>query len=157
MLPQLVAAGNAFEHRHRGYWRDVGTVESYYNSQLELLDQKTKIFFDDEDWQVLTLDAQRIPAYIAGAANAKNCLAGTGSKIYGSFSRSILSSGVVIEKGARVSDAIILPNVSIQTGVDLRRVTKKRAAQLAARQKTKKNGIFIIGKRRIEDSAEIEK
>ena len=64
LLPHLVAEGNAFEHRLVGYWRDVGTIESYWQAQMDLLDEKERLFFDDDHWRILTLAAQRVPAFI---------------------------------------------------------------------------------------------
>ena len=165
LLPLLVKEGNAFEHRHAGYWRDVGTIESYFGSQMDLLDEKTKIFFDDERWQIFTLSEQRIPAFVSYKAAVKNCLVAGGSKIYGSVERSILSSGVVVEAGASVSDSIILPNAVIEKGVKLNRtivdadvtVSKEKAKKIEAMRKRNKNGIFIVGKRKIQDADEIEK
>lgn len=164
LLPLLVKQGKAFEHRHKSYWRDVGTIESYYKSQMDLLDERTEIFFADENWQVFTLSEQRIPAFVSAKAVVTNCLIANGAKVYGSVSRAILSSGAVVEKGAEVSDSILLPNASIEAGVKLRRVivdssvrvTKERAKKLDAMQKAHKNGIFIVGKRKIQDSSEIE-
>jgi len=165
LLPRLVKDGNAFEHRHAGYWRDVGTIESYFNSQMDLLDEKTKMFFDDERWQILTLSAQRIPAFISARATVKNCLIAGGAKIYGAVERSIISSGVSIDAGAQISDSIVLPNATVEKGVKLHRtivdadarVTKEKSKKLEAMRKLNKNGIFIVGKRKIQDSDEIEK
>ncbi|MBA2619768.1 MAG: glucose-1-phosphate adenylyltransferase [Acidobacteria bacterium] len=165
LLPRLVEKGQAFEHRLDGYWRDVGTIESYYGAQMDLLDEKTKIFFDDERWQVFTLAEQRIPAFVSSKATVKNCLVAGGAKVYGSANRSILSSGVSVETGATVIDSIVLPNAIIERGANLKRtivdtdvrVTKERAKKLAAMQKMNKNGIFIVGKRKIQDADEIEK
>ncbi len=165
LLPHFVKQGRAFEHRLAGYWRDVGTIESYYGAQMDFLDEKSKIFFDDEHWQIFTLAEQRIPAFVSAKATVKNCLIAGGAKIYGSVNRSILSSGVSIETGAKVVDSIVLPNASVEKGVYLRRtivesevrVTKERAKKLAAMQKANKNGIFIVGKRKIQDAKEIEK
>lgn len=165
LLPEMVEQQKVYEYRHTGYWRDVGTIESYYESQMELLDEKRKIFFDDREWQVLTADEQRLPAFVAARAQVNNCLLGGGAKIYGHVRRSVLSAGVHIEKGAETEDSIILPNAVIDGGVKLRRVivdtdvhvTKKMAAKLAAQQKNShKQDIFIIGKRKIQSSAEIE-
>ncbi|MDQ6788164.1 MAG: sugar phosphate nucleotidyltransferase [Acidobacteriota bacterium] len=165
LLPLFVEKGKAFEHRHKGYWRDVGTIESYYNSQMDLLDEKTKIFFDDEHWQIFTLAEQRIPAFISARAEIKNCLVAGGAKIYGSASRSVISSGVSVVAGASVADSIVLPNASIEAGVRLGRVivdsdvrvSLDKAKKLEAMQKANKNSIFIIGKRKIQDAREIEK
>ncbi len=164
LLPRLVKDGNAFEHRHAGYWRDVGTIESYYGSQMDLLDEKTKIFFADEHWQIRTLAAQRIPAFFSAKATVKNCLVAGGSKIYGAAERSILSYGVTVEKGAKIYDSIILPNATIESGVRLKkvivdedvRVTKERAKKLEAARGRNTNAVFIIGKRKIQNANDIE-
>ena len=163
LLPRLVEDGNAFEHRHDGYWRDVGTIESYFDSQMALLDEKTKIFFDDEHWKIFTLGEQRIPAFIAADADARNCLIAGGSKVYGAVEHSVLSSGVVIEKGAAVADSILLPNASVETGANLKRVivdsdvrvTRERAEKIAQMQKASKNSIFVVGKRKIQNSEDV--
>lgn len=164
LLPRLVEEGRAFEHRHTGYWRDVGTVESYFDSQMDLLDEQREVFFDDENWKILTLGEQRIPAFVSAEAAVKNCLIAGGSRVYGKVERSILSSGATVEKEAKVTDSILLPNASIEKGVNLKRVvvdsdvrvTKERAAKIAQLQKTSKNGIFVVGKRKIQNSEDIE-
>lgn len=164
LLPYLVEQGKAFAHRLDGYWRDVGTIESYYESQMDLLDEKAKIFFDDAEWQIFTLAEQRIPAFVAREAEINNCLIANGSKIYGSVAHSVLSSGVRVEKNAKISDSIILPDAAIETGVKLKRVivdsnvrvTKEKAGKIHKMQKTNKNAILIIGKRKIQSSNEIE-
>jgi len=164
LLPFLVEKGRAFEHRLDGYWRDVGTIESYFDSQMDLLDEKQKIFFADEQWQIYTLSEQRIPAFVAAAAEVKNCLAANGSKIYGSAEHSILSSGAMIEKGAKIADCIVLPNAVIEKGVRLNRaivdsgvrVTKEKAEKIAAAQEANKKAVFVVGKRKIQSSDEIE-
>lgn len=165
LVPDLVKQGKVYEHRYDGYWRDVGTIESYYESQMELLDEKRKIFFDDEKWTILTAGERRLPAFVSARAVADNCLLAGGAKIYGKVSRAIISSGVQIKKGAKVSDSIILPNAVIDDGINLNRVivdsdvhvTKNLAAKLATRQKRNKSDIFVIGKRRIQGSSETEK
>ncbi|MBA2737321.1 MAG: glucose-1-phosphate adenylyltransferase, partial [Pyrinomonadaceae bacterium] len=106
LVPHLVKKGSAFEHRFEGYWRDVGTIETYWRSQIDFLDDKEKFIFDDENWQILTLSEQCAPAFIHKSAEIKNSLVANGSRIYGKVSRSILSSGVIIEKGAEVVDSI---------------------------------------------------
>nr|MDQ3043450.1 glucose-1-phosphate adenylyltransferase [Acidobacteriota bacterium] len=122
LLPHLVAEGNAFEHRLVGYWRDVGTIESYWQAQMDLLDEKERLFFDDDHWRILTLAAQRVPAFIYKSADVTNSLISSGSKISGAVSRSVLSAGVTIEKGAEVFDSIILPDAIIERGVKIKRV-----------------------------------
>jgi len=164
LLPYLVEEGNAFEHRHVGYWHDVGTIESYWRTQMKLLDEKGKLFFDDEDWKITTLAAQRVPAFIFKSAAVFNSLISSGCRIRGRVSRSVLSAGVTVETDAEISDSIILPNAVIEKGVKLKRVivdtkarvTKKKARQIEEARGKHKNAIIVVGKNRIQNASEIE-
>lgn len=165
LIPHLVEKGGAFEHRFDGYWRDVGTIETYWRSQMNFLDEKEKFIFDDEDWQILTLSPQRAPAFIYKSAEIKNSLIAGGSRIYGKVSRSVLSSGVRIEKDAEIIDSIVLPQAVVEKGVKVKRViidaevhlTREKANKIEVMRGKDKNAIIIVGKRKIQSSKEIEK
>ena len=164
LLPYLVEKGNAFEHRHQGYWHDVGTIKSYWQTQINLLDEKGDLFFDDTNWRILTLAAQRVPAFIYKSADVKNSLISQGCLVQGKVSRSILSAGVTIEKGAEVVESIVLPQAVIEKGVKLKkvivdaevRVTAKKAKQIEAARGKNKNAIIVVGKRKVQNENEIE-
>ena len=155
-MPYLVKKGKAFEHRLDGIRRDVGTVESYWNSQMNLLDEKQRMFFDDENW--------RIPAFIYTSADVKNSLISHGCKIHGVVSRSVLSSGVNIEKKAEVADSIILPNATIEKNVKLNKVivdagvtvTIGKMKKITDLRKADKNAIIVVGKRKIQNANDIK-
>ncbi len=163
LLPHLVEEGNAFEHRLNGYWRDVGTIESYWQTQMDLLDEKERLFFDDEHWRILTLGSQRVPAFIYTSADVKNSLISSGCKIYGNVFRSVLSSGVRIEKGAEVADSIVLPEVTIEKGVKLKKaivdagvtVTKEKAKKIEEIRRTDKNAIVVVGAQKIQNANDL--
>ena len=165
LIPYLVEQGAAYEHRFDGYWLDVGTIESYWRSQIEFLDEKEKFIFNDENWQILTLSDQRVPAFIHKTADIKNSLIANGSRVHGKVSRSVLSAGVTIEKGAEIADSILLPKSVIESGVKLKRVivdaevrvTRERAQKIETARAGDKNEIIIVGKRKIQSSKEIEK
>lgn len=164
LLPHLVKNGRAFEHRHTGYWRDVGTIESFWRAHMELLDEKTKFVFDDDEWQILTLAEQRVPAFIYSSADIKNSLISLGCKIKGSVEHSVLSANVLIETGAIVRDSVVLPNAVIETGVKLEKtivdagvkVTKEKIKKIGALRRTDKNAIIVVGKYKVQSSLEIE-
>ncbi|MCU1291001.1 MAG: ADP-glucose pyrophosphorylase [Acidobacteria bacterium] len=164
LIPHLVEKGGAYEHRFNGYWRDVGTIETYWRSQIEFLDEKEKFIYDDEDWQILTLSEQRAPAFLHKTAGITNSLVANGCRIYGKVSRSVLSAGVVINKNAEISDSIILPQAVIDAGVKLNRViidsevrvTKEKAEKIEQARGKDKNAIIVVGKRKIQSSREIE-
>jgi len=164
LLPHLVEQGNAFEHRLMGYWNDVGTIESYWRTQMDLLDEKENLFFDDDDWRILTLAAQRVPAFIYSSAAVKNSLISDGCRISGTVSRSVLSAGVTVEKGAEISDSIVLPNAVIEKGVKVKRIivdsevrlTAKRAAQIEEARGKNTNAIIVVGNRKVQNANDIE-
>ena len=164
LLPHLVEQGNAFEHRLVGYWNDVGTIESYWRTQMDLLDEKENLFFDDDDWRILTLAAQRVPAFIYSSATVKNSLISSGCRISGTVARSVLSAGVTVEKGAEISDSIVLPNAVIEKGVKVKRIivdsevrlTAKRAAQIEEARGKDTNAIIVVGNRKVQNANDIE-
>lgn len=163
LIPYFVKNKSAFEYRHTGYWRDVGTIKSYWQANMDLLDEKTKLEIDDENWRILTLAEQRVPAFIYTSANVRNSLVSHGCKIKGTVNRSVLSAGVVIEKNAEISDSVILPNAIIEEGIKLKnvivdsdvRVTKKKIKKLKSLKPKDKNEIFVIGKYKIQTATEI--
>ena len=116
LIPHFVSEGRAFEFRYKGYWRDVGTVSSYWRSNMDLLDGKSELELDNQEWAILTLAAQRVPAFIAAGSEIKNSLIAHGCKINGRVEHSILAAGVTVEKGAEVRDSIILQDVIIKSG-----------------------------------------
>lgn len=161
LIPHLVKSKRAFEHRHNGYWRDVGTIESYWQTQMDLLDEKQKLAIDDADWRILTYAPPRVPSFIYSSANITNSLISDGAKIYGAVKKSVLSAGVRVEKGAEIEECIVLPDAVIKRGVKLKRaivdantrVTAKKLKSLKARRK---GDILVIGRRRIQTASEIK-
>ncbi len=164
LLPHLVREGNAFEHRLNGYWRDVGTIESYWRTQMDLLDGREKLFFDDENWKILTLSAQRVPAFFDKTASVTNSLIAPGCRIGGAVSHSILSAGVRVERGAEIADSVVLPNAFIESGIKLKRVvvdasvrvTKKKVQEIEKACGKDRNAIIVVGKRKVQNADEIE-
>lgn len=116
LIPHLVEKGRAFEFRYKGYWRDVGTVSSYWRANMDLLDGKSGLELDEKDWAILTLAAQRVPAYVSASGQINNSLIAHGCQIKGTVNHSILGAGVIVERGAEVRDSIILEDVVIKSG-----------------------------------------
>jgi len=164
LIPHFVENKAAFEFRHTGYWRDVGTIKSYWQANMDLLDEKIKFVLDDEDWRILTLAAQRVPAFIYSSANVKNSLVSPGCKIKGTVNKSVLSAGVTIEKGVEISDSVILPNAVIEEGVKLEKtivdegvtVSKRKIEKLKELKQKNKNDIFVIGKYKIQAESKLK-
>jgi glucose-1-phosphate adenylyltransferase len=160
LIPKLVERGHAFEFRFEGYWRDVGTIQSYFDANMDLLDEKNKLVLDDPEWVILTQSAQRVPAAIRVTAEIKGSLISAGCKIGGRVVSSILASGVVIEEGAELSDCIALPGAVIEKGTKLRRAIIDSMVHVTAKSSGKRDedsGILIFAQtENIDDIADSE-
>lgn len=115
LLPRLVEGGGAREHRLTDYWRDVGTVASYWEGHMDLLDPDPRIDLDDLAWPILTHGAPRPPARVDGASIAA-ALVAPGAVVRGRVERSVLSSGAIVERGATVRHSVLLPGAVVRAG-----------------------------------------
>ena len=116
LLPRLVKEGDALEYRLDGYWRDVGTIDSYWRSHMELLSGHVRLDLDDPKWPIYTLPAQRPPAHVLESASVQNSLVSPGSKVSGRVHRSVIGPGVVVEEDAVVRDSVVLQDAVIRSG-----------------------------------------
>jgi glucose-1-phosphate adenylyltransferase len=108
LLPRLVDEGAAQAFEFDGYWRDVGTIDSYWEAHMELLADEPPLTLDDPAWPILTTGLQRPPARIEGSATIDGCLVAGGAQVRGTVARSVIGPGVVVEEGAEVRDAVLL-------------------------------------------------
>ena len=114
LIPKMLAEKKKlFVYRFEGYWRDVGTVKSYYDSQMDLMDNVENINVFSGDMKVLSNSNMYPPQFIGPDANVKDSLICNGCTVYGSVKHSIVGSGAVIGKGAVVEDSIVLPNAIV--------------------------------------------
>lgn len=116
LLPALVAQGGAREHRFDGYWRDVGTLEAYHASHMDLLGEDPLFRLDDPSWPLLTRGGRRAPARLRRGAQLDDVLLLPASTVSGTIERSVISPGVVVEPGAVVRDSVVLHDVVIRSG-----------------------------------------
>ncbi len=119
LLPDMVAEGTVSEYRLEGYWRDVGTISSYWAAHMDLLSDEPRLDLDDPAWPILTLAPQRPPAHIFESAKNVNSLVSPGTEIRGTVINSVLAPGVVVENGAVVRDSIVLHDVHISAGATI--------------------------------------
>lgn len=117
ILPKMLNCGErmmAFEFD--GYWKDVGTIDSLWESNMDLLNPKVEMKLNDESWRIYSRNPIRPPHYIAGKASVQAALITEGCSIYGNVDSSVIFSNVIIENGATVSDSIIMPGAVIKSG-----------------------------------------
>lgn len=111
-----------FAYRFSGYWKDVGTIQSYWEANMDLLDEDIDISLNDRDWRVYTNESNTPPEYLGEGADVKNSLVNAGCWIRGKVDHSILFEGVTILSGSTVTQSIIHPSVIVGENVLLDRV-----------------------------------
>lgn len=116
VIPKMLAAGKGmFGYEFNGYWKDVGTVESLWQANMDLLDDDA-LRLADSDWTILSRSALQSPHFIGTHAHLANSLITEGCYIDGTVSHSIISDGVTVEKGAEVVDSVVLSGTKICAG-----------------------------------------
>jgi glucose-1-phosphate adenylyltransferase len=121
LLPRLVENGTARAFELETYWRDVGTIESYWQAHMELLAQKPALALDDPAWPVLTAGLQRPPARFERPARLEASLVAAGAVVRGEVERSVIGPGVVIDEGATVRDSILFHDCHVASGATIAR------------------------------------
>ncbi len=108
-----------FAYEYNGYWKDVGTLSSYWQANMELIDIVPEFNLYEELWKIYTKAYALPPQYISGSARVERSIVGEASEIYGTVRNSVIGSGVVIEEGAEVVDSIIMQNTVIGRNVKI--------------------------------------
>jgi len=166
IIPDMLEAGSrVYGYRFEDYWQDVGTVHSYWEAQMELLDDHPPLDLYDRDWVIHTRSEERAPAHIGPTASVHRSLISHGCRIAGTVEHSVLSPGVRVDPGAIVRDSVIMfdtviragavvdraiidkevsvgPNAIVGTGVDLKKPNEAEPERL-------NTGITVVGKRAV--------
>ena len=120
ILPRMLNEGKSmYAWNFKGYWKDVGTVRSYWEANMDLLNPDNTLNLYDKKWRIYTKSKNLPPHYIARGALVKNSLINEGCIVRGEVNNSILFSGVVIEKGASINNSVILTNCTINSGAKI--------------------------------------
>lgn len=132
LLPQLVADGDVADHRFTGYWRDIGTVQAYWEAHLDLLPDPGRFDFDEVGWPILSSFSEPDSTRIRRGAQLDNVLVSGGADIAGMVSSSVVGPGAVIEAGAVVDQSVVLPGTRIESGAVVRRTVVDTGAVIGA-------------------------
>ncbi len=120
IIPAMLGDGlKLMAHRFDGYWKDVGTIQSLWEANMELLDDQPGCDLDDEVWKIFSRNPVKPPQYIGETGSLKNSYATEGCEVYGKVEHSILFEGVIVEEGATIKDSIILPGAVVKKGAEV--------------------------------------
>lgn len=117
VLPAMLAAGERmFAYRFEGYWKDVGTIESLWEANMDLLNPKVPLDLSDPEWRIYSRNPGMPPHFVADSAVVQNSLISEGGNIYGNVDFSVIFSGVTVEEGAEIRDSILMPGTCVKKG-----------------------------------------
>ena len=115
VLPSMLANGEKMmAYKFEGYWKDVGTIDSLFEANMDLLGDKPTLNIRDNNWKIQSRSPLAPPHFIGEGAKVDNSIVLAGCEVFGNLENSILASDVIVEKGATVRNSIIMANVTIE-------------------------------------------
>lgn len=121
VIPLMLSCGEKMMvYRFNDYWKDVGTVDSLWEANLDLLNPKINLNLSDPDWRIYSRTVALPPQYIAASANVEHSLVTDGCSVYGALDYSILFENVTVEQGASVEYSLVMPGAVIKKGAKVK-------------------------------------
>ncbi|MDR0855551.1 MAG: glucose-1-phosphate adenylyltransferase [Christensenellaceae bacterium] len=117
IIPSMLKANEKLvAYDFQGYWKDVGTISSLWEANMDLLNPESGITLEEKDWKIYARNAAEPPHHIGKSADVAASMVSEGCNIDGKVLRSVISTGVDIEPGAEVYDSVIMPDAKIRRG-----------------------------------------
>ena len=161
IIPTMLASGEKMmSYSFEGYWKDVGTISSLWEANMDLLGEKPAFSLLDESWRIYSRHSAQPPQYIAKGAVVENASVTAGCQIYGTVKNSVLGAHVIVGKGAVVEDSVIMNDVTIEEGATVRysildeKVTVGKKATVGASRESGAE-IAVVGADVVVKSGEI--
>ncbi len=156
IIPAMLGDGKKLQsYRFADYWKDVGTIDSLWESNLDLLNPKVELDLSDPGWRIYSRSPSAPPQYIGESAELQNSLVTEGCEVDGKVDFSILFENVKVEKGATITDSIIMPGARVEEGATVQyaiiaeNVTVKKNAVVGERPENCSNlekwGVCVVG------------
>ena len=157
LLPAQTKAGKARAHAFTGYWRDVGTVESYWQAHRDFLSEEPPIDLDELSWPIHTRGGRHSAGRVLDGASVDGSLISGGTRVAGRVTGSVLSPGVIVEAGATVTDSVLLPGVVVRAGATVTRAVLDDNVEVGERATVGGDGdITLVGREaKVPDGGEV--
>ncbi|MBU3180584.1 glucose-1-phosphate adenylyltransferase [Clostridium psychrophilum] len=118
IIPKMLAHDQKlFAYPFKGYWRDVGTLESFWEANMDLISDDNELNIHDTKWRIYTVNPMLPPQYIGPEANITNALLNEGCTVLGEINNCVLFQGVHVGKNSKITNSVILPNTKIGNNV----------------------------------------
>lgn len=117
IIPKMLADGEKmYAYPFSGYWKDVGTIDSLWEANMDLLNEETNGIINDPNWKIYARNPVCPPQYIGDGASIKNSIVSEGSEIYGEIDHSVIFYKVYVDKDVYIKDSIIMQDAVIKKG-----------------------------------------
>lgn len=117
IIPTLLNDGKRLlAYKFKGYWKDVGTIDSLWEANMDLLDKKNELDLSDPTWKIYTEDVTTLPHYVGPDADIKRAFITQGCVIEGEVKNSVLFTGAKVGAGAKIIDSVLMPGVTVEDG-----------------------------------------
>lgn len=121
IIPAMLAAGEKlFAYPFSGYWKDVGTISSLWEANMDLLGDKPELDLSDESWRIFARHSASAPQFVGARAQVENSYITEGCEIYGTVKNSVVGPGVRVMHGAVVEDSVLMGDATVQPGAVIR-------------------------------------
>ncbi len=122
IIPALLNDGKSlYAFKFKGYWKDVGTIDSLWEANMDLLDGKNELDLNDSTWKIYTEDTTTLPQYIGPDAEIVQAFINQGCIIEGTVKNSVLFTGAKVGAGAKIIDSVLMPGVEVAEGAVVQR------------------------------------
>jgi len=117
VIPAMLSDGRRmYAYKFQGYWKDVGTIQAFWESNMDLVKRVPEFNLYDPDWKIYTPNPVKPPHYVAPTGSVKTSVVAEGCMIYGKVRNSVLFPGVYVEKGALIENSIVMSNSHVAEG-----------------------------------------
>ena len=117
VIPALLAENRKLmAYKFQGYWKDVGTIDSLWEANMDLLSKDSQLNLSDSSWKIYSEDALELPQYIGPDAKINSAYITQGCKVEGDVTKSVLFTGTQVAPGAKVIDSVLMPNAVVEEG-----------------------------------------
>jgi len=117
IIPTMLRDGKSlWAYKFEGYWKDVGTIDSLWEANMDLLNEKSGLNLSDSKWKIYTEDTGGLPQYIGPEAKVNRAYITQGCIIEGEVTNSVIFTGAVVEPGAKVIDSVLMPGSKVCSG-----------------------------------------
>ena len=122
IIPTMLNDGKTlYAYKFKGYWKDVGTIDSLWEANMDLLSSKNELDLGDTSWKIYTEDVTALPQYISTEADVKDAYITQGCVVQGEVKHSVLFTGVKVGVGAKVIDSVLMPGAIVEDGAVVQR------------------------------------